>query len=437
MKLPNLFKWVKHEKPSVAFSSYGFGYRTDPYPELQVLVEYYKRSPLFKLTVDSRTSFSVGFGSYCTVENADKTQAKKNLELIEKLHYEADLEDIYQNITRDMWISGNCFILVEPKKLEVSIIPQSSIRWIIQNEDGTPAHYTQILANGSKDILPDEMIHYKRNHLEGEPFGEGIGQVAARTGQGYKNHAGNKINRASILQLEEMILDVMARMFYSGQPRWLIQSDLPQEETATLVKEMDKVEPLQHFFATAKNFSVHTLGLQSESKFNDFLAYAMQQFVITYQNPLIKLWAEKSFNYASAFEAIKVLLPMIEVYQRSFKRFIEKNIFRPIIVEHFGQSAWDKHPVSINWGSEEHIDLRDINTFMSIVTKIPNALDYLEAQKMLEYIMQQIGIDIELTKPKPEEQPSMQQSLQKARTPKEPSTDELMHDTLKKMADKI
>jgi len=317
--------------------------------------------------------YSVGAG-FNNTANTTIPAGRKCLELINDWTDEWELDTVNQSMALDGWASGNGFLNVVPdaEKLQGFYhIGMGTIKDILRSKDGEVQSYSQQTDIGIiDDIQADHIAHFKLWPINESAFGEGLGQVLARTGRGYQSSNGETVNRPSYFKMNEMFSDVNAKIFYSGQPRWAISPDSEQtldEKTLTQTSSaFSKTDPLKHV-TLPKKMKIDEIGLTSRASFDSLTQRYDKEFSAATKTPLLELISAMDFSYASSETALTTMLPLLGSFQRAYKRFIEKNLYEPFIIQA------GKNPkivdVQINWGAPKKLTVEDIMIVQTILNQ--------------------------------------------------------------------
>ena len=173
----------------------------------------------------------------------------------------------------------------------------------------------------------------------------------------------------------------------------MVEGDGADEEFIDNVNtQLNKPDPLQHFATNVKG-DIKTVSLDTQNRFDSFIRYIDDQIVSGTMSPLIRLWSSLNFSYASSKEAVDAMFPLIQMYQRFHKRFIEKMIYAPLIV----QEGWDlkKANVKLHWGQEDPMTPAEIGDVFEIL-KDPMFIDKVDPETFLDMFIDS-GIKIKKT----------------------------------------
>ena len=384
----------------------GFGIESEI--EMSKLVDRMKTDLLLNMTIQTNVAYSVGTGYYISTED-NSPAATKNRKFIEKWCQEFNLDEKNQEIARDVWLSGNCFIDMyasdESPINGFEIVPLSSIRRIGRDDHGMPTHYHQQWGTGVQDIPANRLLHFRWRAIDNGAWGEGLAQIQARKGLGYKPQNGSEIlHRPPQFEVNEMLSHVAAMLAYAGVPRYVLTDpDMKADDVSKVVAEISKLKPLQHLVAN-HNLEVKTASLQHGTMGNPNQERLDGDAITASISPILNLWKNMSFTFASSKEAIEAMMPLIDMYQRAHARFVEQNIFKPLIISEYSETAWEKAPVQLNWGKKEGVPLEEISAVFEIL-KDPMVSPHVEIEDIFK-LLQEYGIDINIKKQQPAQQPS-------------------------------
>lgn len=386
-------------KPSVAItkSAQLFTGETLDIP-LKDLVENLKRNLKFKLTVFTYMANAVGVGFFNSSDVTTPT-GRKALEIVNNFAEDWDLDTMNQKIARDVWGTGNAFLNPvsddENPFAGVYMLPLSSFTKIFRNAEGEYVKFVQNWGGrGDVDVLPGDILHARWLPIDESAFGEGIGQAMARKGIGYETENGTIVKRDSWFQAAEKIEDVSSKMIYAGLPRYFAFFEgegADKEYIDSVNSQLNKLDPLQHFATNVKG-DIKTVSLDTQNRFDSFIKYIDDQIISGTMSPLIRLWSSLNFTYASSKEAVDAMFPLIQMYQRFHKRFMEKMIYAPLIA----QEGMDvrKANVKLHWGQEDPMTAAEIGDVFNIL-KDPMFADKVSPDDFIDMF---VDAGIKLTK---------------------------------------
>jgi hypothetical protein len=353
---------------------------------LRDIVKYYKSTLTFRLAIFTYVGRSVGFGFYNTAETT-KPAGKKALEIVNQFCEDWNLDEKNQIAARDGWMSGNFFwnrVAKQGRLIDgLYSLPLSSFVEIHRDDDGNPSQYIQQWGFISKSSPPENILHFRWMPIDEEPFGEGIGQALARTGIGYTTSNGKIVYRKSFFEIEEMLDDTVPEMVRAGLPRYF--ASFPGEDKAFVdhaTARLNNLDPLQHFVVNSEG-KVETVSLDTQNRQDSFIRYVGDKIITGTMSPLIRLWSSLDFTYASSKTAIEALDPSIDMYQRAHKRFIEKLIYRPLMLQNRIEPK--EAEVRLNWGKEAKPTADELIKIWAILSH-PQIIDKYNLNDLLDMV---------------------------------------------------
>jgi len=366
---------------------------------LKDLVDNLKRNLKFKLTVFTYMANSVGVGFFNSADKSTPT-GRKALEIVDDFAEDWDLDTMNQKISRDVWGTGNAFLNpVSNDELPfagVYMLPLSSFTKIYRDALG---NYIKFIQNwggrGDVPVLPGDILHARWLPIDESAFGEGIGQAMGRTGIGYKTDNGTVVKRESWFQAAEKIEDISTKMIYAGLPRYVgfFEGEGADKEFVDDVNlKLNKLDPLQHLMTNVKG-TINTISLDTQNRFDSFIKYIDDQIISGTMSPLIRLWSSLNFTYASSKEAVDAMFPLIQMYQRFHKRFMEKMIYAPLIAQE-GMEV-KKANVKLHWGQEDPMTPAEIGDVFNIL-KDPMFIDKIDPETFIDMFIDS-GVKIKKT----------------------------------------
>lgn len=346
------------------------GYGIEAEIPMAELVRRRKTDYLFNMVCHINTAYSTGAGFYNTA-NTDEMVGRKCLESIDEFCDEWELDDLHQKIALDVWTSGNAFldaVEMEGGRLGgLRILPLSSFTRIYRDEDGIAQRYEQSWGGRYSHVDAKDIMHFRWMEEDASAWGTGTGQILARRGLGYKTNSGQTVHRPSLFETREMMDDIAIKITYSGMPRFSVKApDAKADDLRQLTSLYSKLDPLQHIVHNYDT-DIQNLSLDTNGKYESFFKRTDNASIAAMMNPIIQLWTSMSFTYASAMEAIDAMMPLVRIYQRAHKRFIERNVYRRIIMDEKGRQAVKRADVQLNWGSEDPMDMEAIRQVYEIL----------------------------------------------------------------------
>ena len=369
--LGNIAGWTG--KPNVAkYPGLQFGFLNSEHePDLGEIINYIKTSAKFRFVIMTNLSNSVGAGFHNTVERQSE-RGRSALAEVDNFCRHQKIDQMNQKIARDVWACGNAFlapITTEKKIMDgVYMLPTSAFKGIERDELGNAVSYYYQWGQSAYLTLPaNEVIHFKWFPIDEGALGEGIGQLLARSGQAYRNNKGEPIYRPPQFQIDDMMSDVNAKLFYAGVPRQLVTFDddrVDKQTVEALGDVLNDSDPLENVVASGK-VSHSILSLDTHTRFAPLIDAHNEEFTIACMSPLFSLFTSRQFSYASAETAVKAMQPMIEIYQRAHKRFIESTMYDPIVYD-MGLNP-DKIQINLNWGAPEKPTIEKIKELVGVL----------------------------------------------------------------------
>lgn len=415
---------------------------TPPEIAFDIMMAVYRTSFLLNSTVQMAADHSVGVSYHITTDpDADKDGVIRDR--IMQICRSMNLDGLNRQMAMDAWNCGNCFLtapkfitaptegsiavdaptaanqgempeITEPTTIIVPprIIPLSAIFAVtIQYEHapipagpyitdyrmhgaGTPATLGGFgaLANAHK-VSASDIIHFNRNNEDASVFGSGLGQALCRPGLGYDTATGKQVIRPAYYRALEMVDDVVAKQFYAAQPKHFV--NLPgadDQEMDDMNDAMNHLDPQRSVVTNRKDASVTTMSLETQGKFGDYMEHVKSNAIMLLQNPLIKLYTEMSFTFASGNAAVEEAIPQLMSYRRDHALFVEEYILRPIVEHEFPDADWDALNMRINWGAADTIDLESLKTVTDIASRQP-IKRYVKVEEIFG-LLQEAGINL-------------------------------------------
>ena len=366
------------------------------------LIERYKTDPLFHMIINVNTDYTAGRGFHLS-KSDDSGKSEQALKLIEDWAEDNDLDMLLQGVAQDGWICGNAFLrwTVDGgvKKLPVSEFYQVNV----DSEDNPISYRRTRDGNSLTDMPADQIMHFCIKPLDDTHFGEGIGQIMERQGLGYTDpHDGTMRRRSSLFAIQEMLTDVLSKMTYGGLPRFAVNVENGDKKTMDdITRKLGKLSPLQHLVSNSK-LDVKEVALSPSNKFDSLFQHLNNQGVLASGSPLPTLWKDmSSFSYNSSENAIDSMIPEIDSFKRALKRFVERQIFKPILEAN--NLEWKKHKVSLDWGPLDEPNMEDIKTMWEIL-KDPAFSDRIDPADIIT-MLQELGYPIKTLDPPAREEP--------------------------------
>ena len=322
------------------------------------------------------------------------------MEIIDAFAEEQDLDSLNQRVAQDVWACGNAFVWPvgpkRPKKINsLRLIPVSSIVGIRRDPDGDVEEYRQRTKSGSERIIAaGDILHFAWLPEDSSAWGSGLGQPLARRGLGYKTANGKKSTRPPWFEISEMTDDVASKITYAGLPRYAVSMPgLNDDRMADVNRAFDNLEPLQHVIS---NFEakVDTIALDTASRFDSFLSKLDNQMVAGVMSPIPRLWSSLNFTYASSKEALAATFPLVAMYQRAHARFLERQIYAPVLMQAGRKPA--KAKLRVSWGTREPLDMEALAAALAALGS-PVLAGQLDPESVLR-LVQEAGLPVEPAK---------------------------------------
>ncbi len=380
-------------------TNYGYNSLDVPLEDVETAL---KTDVKFKMATITYMAFSVGMGHwFSAAKNEIGAKAK---DLAERFDTLWNMDEINQICGRDGWSSGNFFLNVVPANESGHGIgglynaPNGSFQGVVYDDKSNIIRYVQQLGSQRKEVPAGDIEHMAWLPFGGEWAGEGIGQILLRSGSGYKTQSGKTVARKPWLTINEMVDDVVPKMIYAGQPRYFITFDgatNPKADSNYVRKvrnAVNKMDPLQSFVGNVKG-EAKTIALDTQNRFGEFMRKIDDNILTGTMSPLIRLWSSMDFTYASSKEAVSAMQPLIGMYQRAHKRFMELRIYRRVL--EFHHIPWKDAGLEINWGQVDPPTLEEIQTSFNILQN-PKFDGLWDPKKMIDMIETATGMDLSI-----------------------------------------
>ena len=327
----------------------------------------------FQQAVITFTAFAVGQGYHLTADTSTDA-GEEALKICEQYAREQNLDELNQVIAMDAIATGNAFVEpirkrkagVEPN-MQVKVVPVSSFIRIMRDEHAVVTGYVQQWSGPQYTLSPDSVLHFRWLPRDGSAWGCGLGQILAREGVGYKTASGQTVRRPSWFEIAEMIDDVVPKHVYAGLPRFDIQAkNVKPESLSAIGADYDRLDPGQHMVHNYET-NIKTIALDTQSRQDSFLRRIDDQLLTGNMTPISKMWSALNFTYASADAAIEAYLPLIRMYQRAHKRFVEMQLLNPMLMDYLEQDAVDEANVQLVWGPQDPLTAEDIAKIWNVM----------------------------------------------------------------------
>ena len=374
----------------------------EPEISMEQLVRRRATDLKFRLAVNMYTAYSVGVGMSHSADEGNR-EGRAALEIVDAFCEEQDIDSLNQRVASDVWAAGNAFVYPVQKKRParmtgLRLIPLSSIVSIRRDIDGDIVAYRQRTRQGDRYLEPGDVLHFAWLPEDASAWGTGLGQPLARAGMGYMTANGKRTRRPPWFEISEMTDDVAAKITYAGMPRYSISMPgLDDQRMADVTRVFSGLEPLQHI---VNNFDtkVETIALDTASRFDSFLTKLDNQMVAGVMSPIPRLWSSLNFTYASSKEALAATFPLIHMYQRAHARFVERQIYGPIIMQAGRDPA--KAKVRVSWGTREPLDVEGLSKVIQMLGT-PAMEGRIDPESIITMI-QEAGVPVEKAEDPPD-----------------------------------
>ena len=343
-----------------SYNAYG-NYQDPDHIPLRRLIQRLNRDVHFNMAVRSNSDFSVGAGFHLSGTDINTAKGQESLDLIEKYTEDINLDALVQNLAVDGWATGNAFLIYGKKDGLPRHIDPGQIVGIDSDEDGDPTYYYRQTPTNTPDKIPARDIVHFTFQRRGS-WGVGLGQIMERKGLGYKNSKGKTVTKPNDFESREMCSHMTSMQIYAGSPRYMSTMDGSPAATADVGRKIASLGPLENFTSNIKNLKVQEMTL-NPGKMGPLYDRIDHEAILGTMSPISSIWKTKEFSWASSRTAIEALFPMIGAFQRSLKRFIEQELFMPILQE----AGLDKYKVAIAFGREDQLGLDKIGQLVSIL----------------------------------------------------------------------
>ncbi len=332
-----------------------------------VIVNLYKADPAARAAVDFLADQAVGMGFYTT---AKVPRAKK---IIDEFCEQVNMDLLLQQTAREVIAGGNSFWeKVTPQSLdELHILPLTSMQSITRTKYGEILGYNQGATYGGGKLPPERIIHFAWNRVDTEPTGFGILSTLASPLQ-----TGGE-SRPSMATIKAGVEKSMFKIFkkYAGPNElWNFPKLKEERLRATRSEVLAIPEEGSRFVTNAESASVQVIATDPRAKFDSYIDYLNDEYILGLQTPLVKLFTAPGFTEASANSALAIAERKVVALQRFFKRTIEFEVF-DLVLEQAGLSPL-RAEVRLNWGMPERLDATCadiINATTSGIVEIPEA----------------------------------------------------------------
>ena len=270
----------------------------------------------------------------------------------------------------------------------VQMVPVSSIIRILRDEDGTVKKYEQYWGAQRNTINGDDLLHFKWMAENSGAWGVGLGQALAARGVGYRTASGKMIHRPSMFAINEMMTDVQAKMVYSGLPRYDVEAEVKDAALKEVQQAFNSLDPLQHSVHNFKT-DVNTIALDTQNRFDSFLRALDDTFLNGLMTPIPRMFSSMNFTYASADVSVESYLPLVRMYQRAHKRFVENHIYKPLLMTDYEPDAIKKSQKALQWGQQDEIEFAEIKEVYEVL-KDPMFKGRFDPEDILDMIREKV-----------------------------------------------
>jgi len=328
-------------------------YGETPSVTLSDLITIYLKDYACKAAVDFLADQVVGAGFYTTA-NEQYPQAEQAKQRVDDFCEAVGLDEMLQIGAREVIATGNSFWeKITPDLLEnLKIIPISSIQKIMRDQYGEVQGYKQTSQYGGKLLAPERIIHFRWNPINGDPFGTGILRVL------YESLAfGDGSTREALIKYKARIEKIMPDIFekYAGPDELWVFENATDDQIADYQRLIKAKPKAGARFVYNRPADIKTVTVDARARFEGYIEYIYNQFILGLQTPLPKLITTPGFTEASARAALDLAERRVLGIQRFIKRIVEREIFVPVIK----QAGFDpvKARVRLNWGMPEKPEL--------------------------------------------------------------------------------
>ena len=147
---------------------------------------------------------------------------------------------------------------------------------------------------------------------------------------------------------------------------------------------MEKLDPLQHLISNA-GLDVKEISLTANQKNQHVFNRLENAAIHAGLNPTLRLWSDENLvSYASSKEIMESFVPVIQIMTRAIKAFFEKEIFMPLIKQHFPNVPYEDLKVNLVFGEDDPHDISAIGQLVDILIKTDRLQDH--ADDILELL---------------------------------------------------
>ena len=367
--------------------------------------------PDFSLAVEQFADLSVGGGYYNSIAGTaePKGTAKDALKLIDDMAEDIDLDRWTYDTTIESWAFGNSFSTPTWDGniiSELDILPIASMRDITTDQNNKPTTYIQDLQyrirpiyrtnwdntsiSGLKKTPAESILHFAIRRLNASAWGEGLGQLQSRPGRGYKAQGKNR-RRNSIFQNREMFADSRTQIYYHMQPRTVAITKGDPASQQKVKEALAQSDP-GSMIASSAIEDIKTISLDTTSKFQDMHNALDKESATANMTGINRIMDPSQTSFAASETTRRAQLPFVDSFRRRLKRFIEQNIYRPVIEAEF--KDWKKYRVELSWEPQEAKGLDYWDKIARMVTDVPQLAARIDWDELIKS-MNNDGVDIQ------------------------------------------
>ncbi len=320
----------------------------------------YNRDPTCKSSVDLLAASTVGMGFYTTADEKYERSAEAKV-VVDEFCEDVNLDGLLNDMAKRLIACGNDFWLkLTPSKLvEVLRLPVDAVeRVMLDSLDGfkiphkvTGFRLRASYQNGAtaSELKPDAMIHWKLCGDVPSGFGVGLLQVLLHT------LTVNSDKRPAYAWMKAKIERLMPKVFekYAG-PDVVVGLPGAKPETIQKFENAVKNRPEEGvwLFHGQKDANFNAVSIDPRAQgFTYYIDHMVNQFYLGCETPLPRLFSTPGFTEASAKAAVELQDMLIRPVQRYVKRQVERELFRPVLLQEGFDAAQAK--VRLNWGSPD------------------------------------------------------------------------------------
>jgi hypothetical protein len=364
-----------------------------PEVSFQDCVEVLKENVEFANNVQFFAEAIVGVGYYTSASGRLK-YGRKAKEAVDRFAEEVNLDDLLVTGCREIVAFGNSFWeKVEPDHLEaLKVLPIGSFTEVKRTQLGVVRKVVQQKGARPVEFEPEEIIHWRWNVVDGEPFGRGMAQHLLEQRRFSVKFNGTKKSYTvpGLHHLKAQMDDDVRRTLHHYLPRSVYvargASDSEITDLASALKKLDAGERL------AANVEMEILqeGVDPRARYDAFLGHVNNMLLHALQNPFLRLFVTPGYTEASAKIAEAQLERKVTAYQRFVKRIVEREIFWPVV----RQEGYDpvKADVRLHWGVETpEVTLKDLVDLLRSQARA--GVEYLSREE-IRNMLEKFGVEL-------------------------------------------